>query len=235
MSNGPGPRYAIYYAPSSRSALWRFGSAVIGYDAETGADEQLLDPGLDGLDWAAATADPRRYGFHATLKAPFRLAEGHDEDSLFRWAKDFADRQPPVELEGGLKVDALGPFLALVPAEPCPALNDLAAECVRHFEACRAPLTEVERARRRPERLSERQRLHLEGWGYPYVFEDFRFHMSLTGSLADALIGPVREALQERFATKVGNDPVLIDQIAVFRQDAPDARFRIIARYELEA
>ena len=61
-------RYAIYFAPAADHPLWRLGSAVIGYDARSGAD--LARP--DALPWSADqgrkwTDEPRRYGFHATL------------------------------------------------------------------------------------------------------------------------------------------------------------------------
>ena len=69
-------RYAIYFAPSPASALWRFGSRTIGYDAANGMESApLAPPGCEDMDWMAATDDPRRYGFHATLKAPFSLRE----------------------------------------------------------------------------------------------------------------------------------------------------------------
>ena len=76
-------RYAIYYAPDPASALWLFGSSVLGYDARTGRNVPLLAPaGISLADWEMATTDPRRYGFHATLKAPFRLALGMSEAAL---------------------------------------------------------------------------------------------------------------------------------------------------------
>ena len=70
-----GPRYAIYYAPSVDDPLWRFGSQCIGYDALTGADSEVPQTAaIPRQDWLAWTQEPRRYGFHGTLKAPFHLA-----------------------------------------------------------------------------------------------------------------------------------------------------------------
>src|SRR4051794_24659558 len=112
--DGAAPRYAIYFAPPPESALWRFGSGVLGYDASTGADAPLLAPdGFLPAEWRDLTAEPRRYGFHATLKAPFRLAEGATEADLAAAMARFAAQRPPVSTE--LFVTALGSFVALAP------------------------------------------------------------------------------------------------------------------------
>ena len=66
----------------------------------------------------------------------------------------------------------------------------------RRLDPFRAPLTPSERARRRPEDLDPRRRALLDRWGYPHVFEAFRFHMTLTGRLAD----DAREAWRARLA-----------------------------------
>src|SRR6266436_2078374 len=74
------PRYAIYFVPAPDTALYRFGAGALGYDCFTGADMATLDTlPVDAGAWRELTREPRRYGFHATLKAPFRLAEGRTE------------------------------------------------------------------------------------------------------------------------------------------------------------
>src|SRR5207245_1192733 len=80
-------------------------------------------------------------------------------------------------------VDSISGFIAVIPAEPVAELQQLAADCARDFDSFRAPLGAEDRARRRPEKLTERQRDYLDRWGYPYVMEEFRFHMTLTGRL----------------------------------------------------
>ena len=223
-------RYSIFMAPPAGSALWRFGSAVIGYDAETGLDVPL-PPGLpDAAGWRGLTSEPRRYGFHGTLKPPFRLSDGTSEIDLLVAARTFAASRVPFHLPA-LGVAALGAFVALVPTERSGALDRLAGDCVRAFEPFRAPLNAAERERRLRAPLTERQAASLERWGYPYVFDDFRFHMTLTGSLPAERREPVRAALAERYAGIARRPALVAASVAVFRQPSPDERFRVLERF----
>src|SRR5262249_55850996 len=104
---------------------------------------------------------------------------------------------------------------------------------VRDFDGFRAPLTDADRARRHPSRLTPRQRDYLERWGYPYVMEEFRFHMTLTGRLDPARSSPL-EMLRERFRD-LGSGELSVDRIALFRQDGSDRRFRIIGDWAMLA
>ncbi|WP_050423116.1 DUF1045 domain-containing protein [Bradyrhizobium tropiciagri] len=225
------PRYAIYYAPSPDSALHRFGSALLGYDAVDGDDL----PFPDGVtpDWREVTEDPRKYGFHATLKAPTALADDKSESDLLAACAAFAGearRIPVIEPV----VDAISGFIAVIPAKRSDELQQLAADCVTEFDSFRAPLTPEDRARRKPERLTERQRDYLGRWGYPYVMEEFRFHMTLTGRLSDERRGPIVAQLRERFAA-IDLTRLSIDRIALFKQADPASRFRIIGSWPLRA
>ena len=77
------PRYAIYYVPAANDPLYRLGARTIGYDGFTGSALEFPDAvGRRFPDWTEATTDPRKYGFHATLKAPFALAPGQTEAGL---------------------------------------------------------------------------------------------------------------------------------------------------------
>jgi putative phosphonate metabolism protein len=219
------PRYAIYYVPGADSALYRFGAAVLGYDSYTGEARRI-----DGAeaDWNEFTREPRIYGFHATLKPPFHLADGYDEDDLMRAAGSFAADRAAVSI-GELAVCELGSFIALVPIAPRPLLNDLAEACVRDFDRFRAPMSEQERARRVTPGLSDRQFVNLARWGYPYVCEDFRFHMTLTGALAVQKRDRAMRFLCQKYEQVPDVASVTLDQIVVARQDAAMAPFRIIA------
>jgi putative phosphonate metabolism protein len=225
-------RYALYAAPPPDDPLWRFGSAVIGYDAALARDA-AFPPGapFDRPDWPALTAEPRRYGFHGTLKAPFELAEGAAEADLLEAAMIFAERRPAIVVPE-LTVALLKSFVALVPSAPADDLALLAADCVRDFDAFRAPISEADRARRLSSPLTERQIAQLDGYGYPYVFEDFRFHLTLTGSLPLAHQDPVRAALAEAYVPLA--EPFRIDALALFRQDDRQGRFTVLARFPLE-
>jgi putative phosphonate metabolism protein len=222
-------RYAVYYAPPSGSALKRLADAWLGRDPDR--DERVSFPVVEGLTperLQEVTASPRHYGFHATMKAPFALADGMEAAGLLGDVEAFAMNRRPVRVR--LEVGELGGFLALVPAEPSAALDRLAADCVREFDSFRAPLSDEERRRRGGDQLSEAERANLEQWGYPYVFEQFRFHMTLTGPLEDPERGRVKAILEHAFGPYLG-EPVVIDQLALFTQTHHVAPFRVVGRF----
>jgi hypothetical protein len=130
-------------------------------------------------------------------------------------------------------VDSISGFIAVIPAEPSAELELLAAEATKAFDPFRAPLSPEDRARRNPDRLTPRQRDYLDRWGYPYVFEEFRFHMTLTGRLPAERREPVVAMLRERFAA-TGAGPLTVDSISLCRQESPNSRFRVIGRWQLQ-
>ena len=221
----PDPRYAIYFVPGAETALYRFGAAVLGYDCYTGRETALID-GVDSSSWIDVVCEPRVYGFHATLKAPFRLAKGLHEADLERAVLSFSLDHPAV-LAGELVVRELGSFIALVPKTPRPLLDRFALACVREFDRYRAPLTEPERERRLAADLNVRQTENLEKWGYPYVFEDFRFHMTLTGSLPLPERTRALRFLCNKFEQVPAATSLTIDQIVVARQIDKSAPFQV--------
>lgn len=227
-------RYAVYLAPPTESFLWSFGSHVLGYDAASGAEPAFPDlSGFDAQTWHDLTADPRRYGFHGTLKAPFRLAEGRSEQDLLAAVEALAADHHVFQL-AGLEVTTLGAFIALVPSMPLPALSDLAQSAVLDLDPFRAPLSPAEIARRRPEALSARQSDYLSHYGYPYVLEEFRFHMTLTGPLAEDMRPRAFNALSEACAMASAHLPVEIEDVCLYCQETADARFRIVHRAPLK-
>ena len=226
------PRYAIYYVAAAGSDLDRFGAQHLGYDAFGGADLPFPDDVVNSVpDWRELTRDPRKYGFHATLKAPLPLAAGKTEAELLAACEVFAAAPRPIPVIRPV-VDSISGFIAVVPAEPSAALERLAADCVREFDSFRAPLAPEDRARRNPAGLTARQCDHLDRWGYPYVLEDFRFHMTLTGRLGSERRQPVLTMLRDRFLA-LGLSRLAIDRIALCRQEAADSRFRILNEFVL--
>lgn len=223
------PRYAIYYVPAATDPLCRLGAEVLGYDGFTGATVDFPAELRRLADWFEVTTDPRKYGFHATLKAPFALAPGRSEADLRKAFAAFAAAATP---RIPLVVSSISSFIAVIPTSPSAELSALAQTCVEAFDEFRSPLTDHDRARRRPERLTDRQRTYLDRWGYPYVAEEFRFHMTLTGSLPRERHEVLVPTLQSMFAA-ITAAPRPIDRIALFYQADATSRFRIVAEREL--
>ena len=227
------PRYAIYHVPPAGAPLYRFGAAAVGYDAFAAEEIDHPPQALSAFgDWHELTADPRKYGFHATLKAPFVLADCETEASLGKAFGRFVTTPREVPTIAPV-VRAIGSFIAVVPDTAVPPLAKLAHDCVTAFEAYRAPLTASDRERRLRSPLTPRQIEHLDRWGYPYVFEEFRFHMTLTGSLPAEKRNAVLPFLQREFA-KLGLTSLPISHIALLRQE-PGARFVVIRHAALKA
>lgn len=225
-------RYAIYFAPHAGSALARFGASLLGYDLSAGAE---VDPPEHpvfhdplSLGWTAA---PRRYGFHATLKAPFHLAQGRTPAELEEALAGFAAPRTPFDL--GLTLGLMQRFLALVPAAAQPAMDALAADCVRHFDLFRAPLTPADRERRHPDQLTVAQVENLDAWGYPFVLDDFQFHMTLTSALEPRDRAKLEPVLRDMLAAVPLTTAV--DGVVLVRQEGPNARFVLQRRFEFGA
>jgi putative phosphonate metabolism protein len=223
------PRYAVYYAPDPQGDLWDVACAWLGRDPHRKVDcVRPATPALADLDLDALTASPRGYGFHATLKAPFELADGVSERDLLDFAEGFAGRR--TAFEASISPQALGRFLAFRLNDPCPAMDALAEACVRDFDPFRAPLSEADIARRRKAGLSPAQDARMLEWGYPYIFDDFRFHMTLTSGIADdAVRARVLETLLQLFAYVTG--PHRFDSVAIYRQADRDAPFEVTSRF----
>lgn len=223
----PDARLALYWAPELDDPLHALGSAWLGRDAESGAP--LPQPALPGLDLAALTADPRGYGLHATLKPPFRLRTSWTE--AVAAAEALAARTAPFELPP-LAVQDLDGFLALREAAPCPPLHALADACVAALDFCRAPPGEAELARRRKAGLSPARQAMLGRWGYPHVFAEWRFHVTLTRRLTPAEKAVVLPAAIAQLGEAAGM-PRRIAAICLFTQSAPGAPFLIAHRLSL--
>ena len=219
------PRVAIYYAPALSDPLWPAACTWLGRDPETAAT--LPQPAVPGIH--AITADARLYGFHCTLKPPIRLLTHYN--AFVDDADALAARLAPFDLPP-LHVADLSGFLAIREAVPCPPLRALADACVAGLDRHRAPPTEAELARRRASGLSPSREANLQRWGYPGVFGDWRFHMTLTRRLTPderALFQPAAEA---HFAAAVPH-PRRVTDICVFTQPGEGQPFMLAERLPL--
>jgi phosphonate metabolism protein PhnN/1,5-bisphosphokinase (PRPP-forming) len=223
-------RYALYFTPSVGSPWRDAGCHWLGRDP-TG-DSPLAQPSipnLPGVTFAALTRDARRYGLHATLKPPFRLAEGFSAEHLAAMAQAFCEVQQPVELND-VRVRPMGDFLALRPSGPDDEVAALAMRCVTYFDLLRAPPTATELARRRRAGLTPRQDALLQRWGYPYTEEQFRFHLTLTDSLRDVDADTqyaLRKAAEEHFAPAQSHAPMVVDALTIFCETEPGSNLTV--------
>lgn len=227
-------RCAIYAAPAMDSEAWEAGSRWLGRCAGTGQTwAPVAWPGLSAAEVDAGTREPRRYGWHATLKAPFRPAPGVDLDQLRRALEVQAAQQAALAMPP-MVVRPLGGFLAWVPEARSDDLHTLADRCVSVLQPLAAPLSDTEIGRRRAKGgLSPAQEALMLRWGYPFVFEHFRFHFSLTGDLS-ACDAPRREAwlaaASEHFD---GVPPGRLDRLCLFIEPRPGADFVRLADWTL--
>lgn len=226
-------RVAIYAAPAVEHLWWERGSQWLGRCAFHRRGLPL--PHTDGVNPVAIqalTAEPRRYGWHATLKAPMRLAPHvslqHVRDSV----AELCGRHRVIDLPD-LLVTRLGGFLALCPEHPPATLGALADDCVRSLQPLAAPLTEKELTRRRQRPLTPEEDALLLAWGYPWVLQRFRFHFSLTGSLKGT---PEHEATAvERLARSHFADlpPLRLGHVSIFVEPQAGADFELYEQMEL--
>ena len=229
------PRYAIYFVPPATAELFRFGSAVLGYDCYTGggvARPPALQANTDL--WDTLTAEPRRYGFHATLKAPFHLSPSCTEHQLISALHSFAglghiipSLRPEIQMLGG--------FAAMIPERDSPAIDELASKCTTIFDAFRAPMSAQERARRMAAGLNQSQLANLDRWGYPYSFTEFRFHMTLTGKVDVERRDDVLATLRKALGRSCKDRTLEIERISLMRQGDADSSFRVIEQATLRA
>jgi len=227
-------RYAIYFAPDAGSSLERIGSEILGRHA--GGSKEITQPNLPGITperMRELTASPRHYGLHATLKPPFFLAEAHDETALLENVAIIASKMPAFDLPG-LELTSLGSFLALTPTAPCPELQDLARICVTVPDTFRRPPRPEELARRRAKGLTLNQERLLGLWGYPYVLEEMRFHLTLTGSISDPEERERLRAALTPLLAPVLHTPLPVRDICVFRQACFHEAFAILRRFPLQ-
>lgn len=227
------PRYAIFFVPDRQSRLYRYGCSVLGYDCYGGEPVPFpQENGGGALDWRDIGAAARRYGFHATLKAPFHLSPAASERQLIKAVENFAGLGHAIH-SFAPTVRLLDAFYAVVPHAPVATLDALAASCTTLFDAYRAPITARERARRVALGLSPSQIQNLDRWGYPYVLADFKFHMTLTGPVPTPRRKAVHAALLDGFKRMKVEASIALDRLALVKQDSPDASFRVVGRWPL--
>jgi hypothetical protein len=219
-------RFGLYFLPDEGHALAEAGRSWLGWDVHRGKPVPLSSGVLPA--WVQT---PRTYGFHATLKPPFRLVEGRSEAALLDAVFELAGSLAPVSL-GHFSISRIGPFLALKAPNAEGSLRDTAERCVTDVDEFRAPPAADELERRRKAGLDPTEEVHLMRWGYPYVLDRFRFHMTLSGALDDATREAARVAAQDHFAEALAS-PVTLDAISLVEQSSDNEPFELVRRFSL--
>jgi putative phosphonate metabolism protein len=219
-------RHAIYFTPPPGSPLHGLGSSWLGRDSVTGDILKQPDASLHEV-----TKEARRYGFHATLKPPFVLKAGAQLSALQAGVQRLANQHHPI-VTGPLQLQTLDGFLALVPEPPLVDVHALAADCVTLLDDFRLPPDKDELARRRAAGLSEAQEANLQRWGYPYVLDDFRFHLTLSRRLTSGENKRVEAMARDHFKPVLGR-ALVIDSLAIATEPAPDLPLIEHARFPL--
>jgi len=219
-------RFAVYFCPEPGTALEEFGRNWLGWDLDTGT--VAPHPEIAGFDISKITERPRKYGFHGTVKAPFRLAEGETIERLQDATGQLSARIQSFAIPK-LHVSRIGKFLAITEAEPCQALRDMAGQFVEHLEPYRAPLTKADLERRRKSNLTPNQDAHLVKWGYPYVFDEFQFHLTLTGPLEEATQSRVKQEAERQLGDAL-DAPLRVNSISICAE-REDGSFMRLSRH----
>lgn len=234
MTKNKFERYAIYFAPQNGTPLAQFGRTWFASDPHfPDKTIQRRNYGLEPDTAQRITKKPERYSFHATIKAPFRLHKKQTIQDLQNKLAEFARRQRTFSLHG-LALTQLENCLVLATPTANPEINDLAAQCVSEFDLFRAETTPADHARRKSEQLTPEQRALLDLWGYPYVFEEFHFHMTLTGPLTQREIEEITPILAPALKD-ISLGQVEISSICLFGDPGEGKTFRLIERYPFSA
>ncbi|SLN22988.1 hypothetical protein ROA7450_00895 [Roseovarius albus] len=221
-------RYALYYIPPPGDFA-AFGAAWLGWNITQGRVHPQLRCENLPITLSELTNSPRKYGLHATLKPPFRLADSRTESQLSEELAQFSQQTSALQIEG-LALVPLGRFLALTPTGDSSPINHFAADVVQQFDGFRAPMSEAELERRRSVKLSAEQEKRLQQWGYPHVMEGFRFHITLTGKMPKAQIPTVQSCLEPLITPFTGS--LILDAISLVGED-DNGFFHQIKRYPL--
>jgi putative phosphonate metabolism protein len=220
-------RVAVYYVPELDDPLWAAGNRWLGRDPETGAT--LERPAA--IDIPSLTDEPAVYGLHATLKPPMRLAAGTRYEDFAAAVAELAAGLTAFVLPP-LAVENLDGFLALREQEPSPDLQALADSAVATLDGFREQPEAAELARRRRHGLTEAEETMLERWGYPYVFQLWRFHITLSRRLNEAEMAKARPIAESYFAESLALARQ-VSSIAIFTQRAAGQPFLVAQRFPL--
>jgi len=225
-------RYAIYYTPPRKSLLESAGALWLGRTAHRyGQIPKEIPEGFFKQEYYQIIESPRWYGFHGTIRAPFELAENCTPEQFTKDVTRICADHVPFAFSG-LAVSCFGGFLALTPTAGYLELVKLHSDLVRKLDGLRAPLASFDLKRHLDKKLSERQERLLRRFGYPFVLEEYRFHMTLTGTIDDRVRRAYKDKL-EHILNPYLNQPVPVNEVTIYMQPDRKTPFVEYARVPL--
>ena len=129
-----------------------------------------------------------------------------------------------------LEIVCIGKFLALSPIASSVQLENMASDCVRAVDGFRAHRTAKELALYRQAKLTVHQDQMLENCGYPYILEEFRFHITLTGRIVDEPERDLAMAAAAKQCKDFIGKPLVINEVVICRKPSPDQAMRVVRR-----
>jgi hypothetical protein len=214
-------RYAIYFCPASDTPLGR-----LGHDWLAAAHAPEL-PGISTERRNALLVKVRRYGWHATIRAPFTLADDVTYDDVHHAATSVANACASFELP--LHIHRLAGFLALRPCVDSTQPKQLAATCLKALAPLCAPLS-GEMMEQRSAGLDADEITFLRRYGYPYVLDRYRFHLTLSAPATEF----EEQAMRQWLAPRVAELPsTRVDALSICREATPGGAVELIERIPL--
>ncbi|WP_212638035.1 DUF1045 domain-containing protein [Desulfocicer vacuolatum] len=223
-------RYAVYFAPDEKGRPGRFGRLWLGRTA------RKMEDGKPGADLTEAQYQkiinaPKHYGFHGTLKAPFELHSDYKFHDLDAALTEFSLRFPAFAIKS-FELETIGDFIALVPGEEPKQLRQLHTRLTEEFNQLNAPLSDYDRERFLARGLSGREEEYLFRYSYPFVLDAFKFHLTLTGNLAEDEKNACFRLLGKMTAS-FRDEGLCVDRISLFQQQTRNDPFFMIKDYRL--
>jgi len=231
-------RVAIYFLPKKNSSLENFGKNLLGRDINkkkkislTRRQKYFINRGFTYFDELKDYCEqPAKYGFHATLKAPFRLKRNVKTKNFYDVISHIAAQHSRFKIKG-LKIVYSKKFTFITSRKPNKLLINLENDLVKHLDTFRAELNKTEIKKRIPDSLTFKQNKYLKEWGYPFVFDQFKFHMTLMNQNNNKLSNKQKLEL-EKLIYKISNNVIEFNEISLLGENK-NGHFEEIKRFKL--
>ena len=231
-------RVAIYFLPKKNSSLENFGKNLLGRDINkkkkislTRRQKYFINRGFTYFDELKDYCEePAKYGFHATLKAPFRLKRNVKTKNFYDVISHIAAQHSRFKIKG-LKIVYSKKFTLITSRKPNKLLINLENDLVKHLDTFRAELNKTDIKKRIPDSLTIKQNKYLKEWGYPFVFDQFKFHMTLMNQNNNKLSNKQKLEL-EKLIYKISNNVIEFNEISLLGENK-NGHFEEIKRFKL--